>query len=337
MTEVPDKLTEGTGRGRGRAPAGAGVGPATPSASRRRERRAPRTSTRSRRVEAEPAAVAMATGSGVGLVALPGEKLSKAAMARLEAAAVTPDDDETRDGPDEPLDANGDEPRRRRRRGGRGRGRGRGRTEGGELERSPVAADGDRPVDADDVDIDIDEVEQAEARSRPPEVESTAPRGPRPGAFGSVWDSQIGQTRTPSSVESTPFDLGPDEDEPAIPEYLIAEQRRANSSGRGGRPAGRGGRGGGYSAAVDPRYGVAAVVAGSPLSDVSGPRRQCPAGRPRRSAGRPWTGNRPDRDRGVPSGRSDEPWVSPPEMEAMLARSWPNAATTDRHRPPFVR
>ncbi|HSS35107.1 MAG TPA: NYN domain-containing protein [Patescibacteria group bacterium] len=328
MTEVPDKLTEGTGRGRGR---GTGRGRGRTGDAEREpvaaSGRAPRTSTRSRRVEAEPAAVAMATGSGVGLVALPGEKLSKAAMARLEAAAVTPDDDETRDGPDEPLDANGDEPRRRRRRGGRGRGRGRGRTEGGELERSPVAADGDRPIEADDdVDIDIEEVEQAEARSRPPEVESTAPRGPRPGAFGSVWDSQIGQTRTPSSVESTPFDLGPDEDEPAIPEYLIAEQRRANSSGRGGRPAGRGGRGGGYNAAVDrERYGRGGGSGGiNRYPDVSGRGGSgggSTSGRGGRDGRRDDRGpgpSRPDRDR-VPSGRSDEPWSEvPPEMEAML-------------------
>ena len=90
MTEVPDKLTEGTGRGRGRG-TGRGRGrtgdaerePVAASAAR-----TTRGGTRTRRAEPELEVVA-ATGAGVGLVALPGEKLSKAAMARLEAAGPT--------------------------------------------------------------------------------------------------------------------------------------------------------------------------------------------------------------------------------------------------------
>ena len=85
-----------------------------------------------------------------------------------------------------------------------------------------------------------------------------APRGPRPTPFGSVWDSQIG---TPSSTPAGLSPLGDDDDldEPEIPEYLIAEQRRGQQGRGGGRP-GRGGgargEGAGYAAAIDrERYG----------------------------------------------------------------------------------
>ena len=331
MTEVPDKLTEGTGRGRGR---GTGRGRGRTGDAEREPvaagGRTPRTGTRSRRVEPdqEPAA-AIAASAGIGLVALPGEKLSKTAMARLEAAAVPViEDDATRvdDTVERDGDGSGDEPRRRRRRGGRGRGRGRGRAEVGELE---VAAAGTV-----DVVPDRDDDEEIESEAGPPSVESTQPRGPRPGAFGSVWDSQIGQSRVPS-VESTPFDLGPDEDEPAIPEYLIAEQRRGSGGRGGGRPAGRGGRGGGYNAAVDrERYGRGGGGGINRYPDVSG--RTGGGGRPPRDGRRDDRGpapSRPDRDR-VPSGRSDEPWSEvPPEVEAML-RAQQAKRTEDRPAEP---
>ena len=278
MTEVPDKLTEGTGRGRGRG-TGRGRGrtgdaerePAVAAAAR-----PSRVGTRSRRVEPEVEVVA-ASGAGGGLIALPGEKLSKAALARLEAAPPIQDADElseTEGSPEEPSERDGDGPRRRRRRGGRGRGRGRGRAEGVELE---VASTGGEPAAA------VGPEPETDREVDPNEIVVTHPRGPRPGAFGSVWDSQIGQSRTPS-VESTPFDIE-DDDEPAIPEYLIAEQRRGSTAARPGRPGGRGGRGGGgYNAAVDrERYGrggggggEAAAAAGStairtpPVGPVAG-------------------------------------------------------------------
>jgi hypothetical protein len=150
----------------------------------------------------------------------------------------------------------------------------------------------------------------------------TQPQGPRPGAFGSVWDSQIGQTRTPS-VESTPFDIE-DDDEPAIPEYLIAEQRRGSSPARtgGNRQGGRGGRGGGYNAAVErERYGRGGGGGGgiNRYPDVSGRTGGANrGGRDQRRDDRPPAGSRPDRER-TSAGRSDEPWSEvPPELEAML-------------------
>ncbi len=320
MTEVPDKLTEGTGRGRGRG-TGRGRGrtgdaerePVAASAAR-----TTRGGTRTRRAEPEVEVIA-ATGAGVGLIALPGEKLSKAALARLEAAGPTTpiavDVEElgdTGEPSDERIEQDGDGPRRRRRRGGRGRGRGRGRPEGGELEVAPtgeaapivdVGTGGDRRVEADEIVV-------------------THPQGPRPGAFGSVWDSQIGQTRTPS-VESTPFDID-DEDEPAIPEYLIAEQRRGSSGPRtgGGRQGGRGGRGGGYTTAVDrERFGRGGGGGGiNRYPDVSGRSGGggSRGGRDARRDDRPPSGGRPERERPA-AGRSDEPWSEvPPELEAML-------------------
>jgi uncharacterized LabA/DUF88 family protein len=302
MTEVPDKLTEGTGRGRGR-----GTGRARRTETEREPAAAGRAPTRGRgraaAAEQEPVAT---SAPSIGLIALPGEKLSKAAQARLDAAAAAAEPEAeqaaTESGPaDEQLERDGEGARRRRRRGGRGRGRGRTRDEGAEAEAGPAVAElADREKD-----------ESAE-------LVVSAPRPPRPGAFGSVWDSQIGQSRAPTA-ESTPFDLD-DEDEPAIPEYLIAEQRRG-AAGRAVRPGGRGGRGGGYNAAVDrERYGrgggginrypdVSGRVAGG------GPR----GGRDDRRDDRTVPGGRPERERVTPAGRSDEPWSEvPPELEAVL-------------------
>jgi len=316
MTEVPDKMTEGTGRGRGRG-TGRGRG-------RTAETREPVAATtrpaarRGRSRTAEPAAEA-APGTPIGLVALPGEKLSKAAQARLDAAAAATDEEGAVEGGEAlPEGSETDEAegqRRRRRRGGRGRGRGRGRGEG-ELETGAAPTEG---VSAEHIGSPSLETEEEEL-----EAVAGPPRAPRPGAFGSVWDSQIGQTRVPS-VETTPFDIE-DEDEPAIPEYLIAEQRRASS---GGGNRGRGGARAGYASAVDrERYGRGGSSGGvNRYPDVSGR-----GGRPSGGGGqggrggrgteirrddRP-TGPRPDRDRAA-SGRSDEPWSEvPPELEAIL-------------------
>jgi len=323
MTEVPDKLTEGTGRGRGR---GTGRGRGRTGDAEREPvaataARPTRGATRSRRVEPEVEIVA-APGASVGLVALPGEKLSKAALARLEAAEPSAPDDELgeTEGPiEEQAERDGDGPRRRRRRGGRGRGRGRGRAEGGEVESVPTAAEAAPPLGPDSA------VERAPNRAAEvDEIVVTQPKGPRPGAFGSVWDSQIGQTRTPS-VESTPFDIE-DDDEPAIPEYLIAEQRRGSSTARTGSRQGGRGRGGGYNAAVDrERYGGGRGGGGgggggiNRYPDVSGRTGGGNrGGRDPRRDDRPPTGGRPDRERPA-AGRSDEPWSEvPPELEAML-------------------
>ena len=120
-----------------------------------------------------------------------------------------------------------------------------------------------------DVDIDVDDAEEAPA----------APRGPRTTPFGSVWDSQLGTTAAPSSANLAPLSDDEDFDEPEIPEYLIAEQRRGARPGAGARggQAGRGGPRGGrsaYQSAVErERYGRGGGGGGGGINrypDVSG-------------------------------------------------------------------
>ena len=313
MTEVPDKQTEGTGAGRGRGGRGRGRG---------------------RPGEAEPVAArgrAATNGThdvaaaGPGLTALPGEKLSKVAPASgpvgvpIEEGADGPLDE----GDDSGVDADGR--RRRRRRGGRGRGRGRGR----ELEPGFEPAAGAPGLEAlpDAVDGDVDEEED--------EVEiAAAPRPPRTNPFGSVWDSQLGvPSSKPTSIRPAADDE--DFDEPEIPEYLIAEQRRGQGgrggAGQRGGPGGRGGggaRGGraGYNAAVDrERYGRGGGGGINRYPDVSA--REPAGGAPRGRPSGPGPGrqdrpprqdrfDRPDRAAGP---RSSEPWSEvPEELEAML-------------------
>jgi uncharacterized LabA/DUF88 family protein len=323
MTEVPDKQTEGTGVGRGRGTRGGRtrtrVSEPEPVAATARPARSGR-----RPAEAAPVEIAAAAASngpapafGGGLVALPGEKLSKpaiAAAARVPAPVAAPlepefeldvEEEEILAGQAGDGEGGSDEgQRRRRRRGGRGRGRGRGRLEG-----EPVAAAASPPREVVARPLDLDEEED--------EVDiPVAPRPPRSAAFGSFWDSQIGMDRAPAANLS-PIDVD-DEDEPAIPEYLIAEQRRGNRpvSRDGRRPGGgapnRGGRGSGYAAAVDrERYGRGGGGGGiNRYPDVSARR---PEERPRTDE-RPAVAPRQDRPRS-----GDEPWSEvPPELEAML-------------------
>ncbi len=339
MTEVPDKMTEGTGRGRG---IGRGRGRGRiGEAEREREpvaaaaARTPSRGGRPRRVEAEPElAVAVAGAPVIGLVALPGEKLSKAAQARIEAAAavasIEPEGVAAEGGGAPEGGPEGDEAvRRRRRRGGRGRGRGRGRDETGMLEEGT-------PEGAAVAAVAADQLERGFETEEEPEIVASAPRGPKPAAFGSFWDSQIGQTRAPAG-DLQPFVGEEDEEEPAIPEYLIAEQRRGAAGARGG-PAGRGGgarggRAGAYASAVErERYGRGGGGGGiNRYPDVSG---RPPAGggggggggavrggqAPRRDDRRPDRAPLSDRPAERPSAaRSTEPWSEvPPELEAML-------------------
>ena len=309
MTEVPDKQTEGTGAGRGRGGRGRGRG---------------------RPGEAEPVAArgrAATNGThdaaaGPGLTALPGEKLSKVAPVAgpvgepAEEGAAAPIDAEDDSG----LDADGR--RRRRRRGGRGRGRGRGR----ELEPGVEPAAGAVPPASlpDAIDGEADEEED--------EVEiAAAPRAPRTTPFGSVWDSQLGvPSAKPTSIRPAADDE--DFDEPEIPEYLIAEQRRGQGGRGGGGQPGRGGpRGGraGYNAAVDrERYGRGGGGGINRYPDVSGREPSGGGSRGRPSGPGPGRQDRPPRqdrfdrpDRGDrPAGpRSSEPWSEvPEELEAML-------------------
>jgi uncharacterized LabA/DUF88 family protein len=323
MTEVPDKQTEGTGVGRGRGTRGGRtrtrVAEPEPVAATAR----PATRSGRRPAEAAPVEVAASASSspaaavGGGLIALPGEKLSKtaiAAAARVPAPVAAPvepefeldvEEEEILAGRANDAEGGSDEgQRRRRRRGGRGRGRGRGRLEG-----EPVAAATIPPREIVARPLDLDEEED--------EVDiPVAPRPPRSAAFGSFWDSQIGMDRAPAANLS-PIDVD-DEDEPAIPEYLIAEQRRGNrpisrdSRRPGGGVPNRGGRGSGYAAAVDrERYGRGGGGGGiNRYPDVSARR---PEERPRNDD-RPAVAPRQERPRS-----GDEPWSEvPPELEAML-------------------
>ena len=339
MTEVPDKLSEGTGRGRGRGRARVDREPL--AATRTGVERAARPS-RARR----PAAATVVElvpeeqmdDQGV-IIALPGEKLSKARLVLppvgVPAEAGEPHDAEAvaaveADEVAEVLeaDADGEAPRRRRRRGGRGRGRGRGH-EGGLESGTDVDVQG-LPQAVADVEEELEFVVDDES------IPAQAPRPVRPAAFGSVWDSQIG-IAAPAAGRAAQTDEEFD-DEPEIPEYLLAERRNRGGQGaRGGQPisgnrAGRG-RGGSYAAAIDrerygrggapssaggtARYGEPAGRGGvsrdvQPRRDIA-PRRDAPL---RRDAGRPIQA-RPERLESRPE--SSEPWSEvPPELEELL-------------------
>jgi uncharacterized LabA/DUF88 family protein len=335
MTEVPDKQTEGTGqRGRGRGRGRGRPGEAEPVAARGRS--GERTS-RSRTSADEPVAAQLAAGNGA-MTVLPGEKLSRVAPAasvpavpsgRLENEELTPFDVDPESMPasaaegDTELEGEGEAGRRRRRRrGGRGRGRGRGRDE----EALPAGETGEAAAPPDET-FEEDEEEQ-------PEV-APAPRRPGTTPFGSVWDSQIG---TPTSAPATLGPIAEDEDfdEPEIPEYLIAEQRRGRQGTGQGGPGGRGGQGRGgprggrsaYSAAIDrERYGRGGGGGGGGINrypDVSGR-----TGQSGRSGGGRQEGNYARQDAGYsrpqgerherPAPRNGDPWSEvPPELEELL-------------------
>jgi uncharacterized LabA/DUF88 family protein len=273
MTEVPDKESEGSLRGRGRG----------------------RVRERTRAVEAPPAEEGRAASRTLAIVALPGEKLSKAAAASVAAAAageaevVVSADGAARVSGEVGVEGDGEEHRRRRRRrGGRGRGRGRGHD---------VAAPEGAPV-VEEL-LEDDEGDEAAHPARPVA---------RPAAFGSVWDSQIGVPSAPRAsgvADAEDFD-----DEPAIPEYLLAERRRG---GRGvaqpqrGRPRSRSGA---YAAAVErERFG-----------GRGGSRPAEPIHRGARGERSPRLApTAPGRDRGPERRSHAEPWSEvPPELEELL-------------------
>ena len=318
MTEVPDKQTEGTGAGRSRGGRGRGrgrAGEAEPVAASPRGRG---------RGRSAPVAVDVSeNGAEGGLRALPGERLSKAVGSLTEAdlAAAelfTMDDVDAPEGADsadrEPGEAQGDDTaegqRRRRRRGGRGRGRGRGRDE----TVAPTSEIREPAFDAEEPDEDEEPV--------------AAPRGPRTTPFGSVWDSQLGTPTTSPAAGLAPIADDEDFDEPEIPEYLIAEQRRGARGGRGnqGAAGGRGPRGGrsAYQSAMErERYGRGGGGGINRYPDVSGRTGQPASGgrgappRDDRSYGR-GRDERP-RDRDAAPRSSSEPWSEvPPELEALL-------------------
>ena len=310
MTQVPEKESSGPARGRGRGRTTTrgrerpekvekAEAPPAPEAARRRGRAA---------AAGSAAAGSAAAGSAAaGLVALPGEKLAKvrpavegqepaevaAEAAEVAAEAAEEEGEATLAAGTEPGDAEGHR-RRRRRRGGRGRGRGRGAEE---LAGAPEPIGEELPQGAE-------------------EEEEVVPRAPRPGAFGSVWDSQIGIRSAPRPVGEGEEEL--DEEEPEIPEYLLAERRQGQGRDRG---RGRAGRGGSYAAAIErerfgrggaPRYGET-PRAGQPARggqpSRGGDRFQ------RRDARSAAPVARPPRA----EGRTSEPWSEvPPELEEIL-------------------
>ena len=307
MTEVPEKETEG-------AP--------------RRRRGSGRT--RDERVPVAVVAEAEADAQAASLVALPGERLSRAPAAESESDAAATDELEEGDVADGA--AVGEDARRRRRRRG-GRGRGRGRREDGAVpvgeELVAVAGDGA----ASDEEVDEEEFEDLPPTQAPHHT------------FGSVWDSQLGVApgSVPMAVESIGGVDGEDEqdlDEPEVPEYLLAERRqRGQRPVRGGRqPRGRSA----YQAALDrERYGR-----GTPQPTFGGDAGRPDRGRDRGRGGRPQQSGRPQQGGGRPQRppraeqrppmseqrTSSEPWSEvPPELEELLraeiSRKQPAAPT----------
>lgn len=304
MTEVPDKEAGVTPRRRRSRSAGEEV-PVRPGRAA---------------VVSDQPAVAVAPG----LVALPGERLSRAGerpapVVDVAASASATEQPETGDESDA---AAGD--RRRRRRGGRGRGRG-GRGSEQQPIASPAELDGDRADPAVEADV-------ADATQFADEV----PTLPQHSTFGSVWDSQIGMpaatgpsVRTPATPAPGLEDVEGLDDEPEVPEYMLAERRqqgrRTGGRGRTGRQAG------GYRSAIDrERYGPAGAPGGLQGGgrSLSGPR---PSGPPRRGpeqapAQRPSPGQRPAASAQRPaasaqrpSPASAEPWSEvPPEVQELL-------------------
>jgi uncharacterized LabA/DUF88 family protein len=364
MTEVPDKETEGTGAGRGRGVRGGrGRGRTEGTA-------VAASGSRDRGGRGRGRSVAVRDDDGA-VVALPGERLSRAgglSEADLASAEVfTLDDLDAPFGADTaaegqtpdaaaPFGADGTDEdgedgqrRRRRRRGGRGRGRGRGREDGlsqaGEPLDAAAQAEADAIADAIaagavagmDPILDEDEDELAEAEERAAAAAApAAPRAPRTNPFGSVWDSQLGTSAAPANLGPIAAD-DEDFDEPEIPEYLIAEQRRgaAARSGRGGQ-GGRGVRGGrsAYQSAMDrERFGGRGGGGINRYPDVSGRTASTSSGgssgggrgpvvREDRPLPRRDRDDRPREDRprdSAPRATSSEPWSEvPPELEAML-------------------
>ncbi len=179
---------------------------------------------------------------GGNLIVLPGERLSRAPEHEDETeepqtgdiVVLEADGEDVAEGAAE----QGEGRRRRRRRGGRGRGRGR-------------RADGDVSVaaDADVVAADDGAVEDAVPDEELLE-EEVAPL-PQHSTFGSVWESQLGVIPSIPSAGPGMDDEDGYDDEPEVPEYLLAERRQ---QGRGRNRGGRGasGRGqGGYRSAID--------------------------------------------------------------------------------------
>ncbi len=341
MTEVPDKITEGRG-GRGRGGRGRGRSGRI-DAIEEAVVVAPRAERPAGRVLASRPAPQL----GGRLVALPGEKLSRASgsgeaadeelldeavagEAPVSEAPVSEIADiETAEG-GEDVDSTG---RRRRRRGGRGRGHGRsgeslgeaGEGEAGQAPASQAPASRAPAVRAPAVAAIVGEAPASEGG----EGEASAPRAVRPNQFGSVWDSQIGMVGRPPRTERAAPASSDEDDfaEPEIPEYLLAERHRGGNAARGGRSGGGGGGRGvrsAYASAVDrERFGRSSPTSSSSsASRYSEPERQSQPQRRRDERPARQSGPMPQRGGGLPRGGgrdSSEPWSEvPPELEELL-------------------
>jgi uncharacterized LabA/DUF88 family protein len=356
MTEVPDKMTEGTGDGRRRGRGSRSrTTEGTPSRTTSRA-----TATRSRTPSARTAAAREAAARDAvvvegTLVALPGEKLSRAARQAARAdgaeaaeeAVLAPDGElveldsesaeEAEDATGRPIGEGGemdgevgeageDGPRRRRRRrGGRGRGR------GAAVRRETQEANGEAAAPA----VEADDFEEPEPEPEPEPL--PAPRR-QSFSFGSVWDSQLGKgvpSAAAGSGAAPPLSDEEDLEEPAIPEYLLAE-RRQRAGGSGQRGVGRGGRGrgGAYAAALDrERFGGGRGSA--PTSRFAEPNQRHRDPGAGRLGGGPGRGQ-PHRgfERSEPRGSSSEPWSEvPPEIEAMLRAQLAGSGRAARQGP----
>jgi hypothetical protein len=184
-----------------------------------------------------------------------------------------------------------------------------------------------RPAAAAPRVADIDDAEEAE------DLAAIAPRAPRSNPFGSVWDSQIGTPASGAGVPRAPLVDEEDFEEPEIPEYLIAEQRRSgNRGGAPGRGGPRGGRSAYQSAMERERYGRGSSGGGgiNRYPDVSGRTRSAPPPREDRNYSRGG-----DRPAPAPAARtSSEPWSDvPPELEALLRAQVAQKPATGRPAP----
>ncbi len=145
--------------------------------------------------------------TGGTIIALPGERLSRAAAGDFDddvdidveefAEVIELDTDGEGSAPVEGADAEGDARRRRRRRGGRGRGRGR-RGEGEQTGEATEVADGEprEPLAIAPARGPVEVLEPADLIEDEYLEEEVAPL-PQHSTFGSVWESQIGVASAP--------------------------------------------------------------------------------------------------------------------------------------------
>ena len=347
MTEVPEKQSEGTGRGRGR---GRGRGG-------RYERDEAPAATRAARGRPEVPAAPM---GGAGLVALPGEKLSRAvaSVEGVEDVEAPEALDELEEGviiEGEAVEgeADGEGRRRRRRRGGRGRGRGRRDELTPEELAEGVAVDAEGEVveaieAPGDAEADAEEGSEpaaapARARSDRGRAERTPsgdyatpfddldalakPRAPRSTPFGSVWDQQLGAPARPAASGLAPLPEDEEDlEEPEIPEYLLAERRGQGGRGGGNRGGGgRGGRNAAYAAAIErERYGGGRGSTGSGINRYGESRGGAGAGSAggggRSGGGRSGGGSQPSR--GPRQDRPAERYDRAPRSAGTSAEPW---------------